>query len=252
MSTFKEIVSFLPADLVEDVLIEYDLNDPAHMRQHAIDVVCHADEIIKKYPDTLESSRITIITAALLHDIKCHVDRDLHHVLGAMCVEKMLFNYDIKIMIEVQEDRRHLDEDCITQLSWDEVEEIKMAILAHRASWTHKRGSVVSDVVAAADRGKPDMFKYIRRAVLFRAAHVDESVLPLSKQMKLSIVNESIQHIKEKYGSGGYVYKSLPRYTGLMYNKELENIRLTLECDTNSLRTFAMDNFDKWVGVCQK
>lgn len=252
MSNFNAIVSFLPEAMVEHVLAEYDLNDPAHLRQHAIDVVCHADEIIKHYHGELEKYRKPIIIAALLHDIKCHVNRDLHHILGALAVDEILERFDIAVikpadLFDLTSSPRN-DGGYRRQT----VESIKLAVLEHRASWKTERSGVISEVVAAADRGKPDMYKYIRRAVLFRTAHVDEASLPFTDEMKRSVIKESIDHMKEKYGVDGYVYKTLPTYTRRMYRKDLDRIVILLENESDKLVDFAMANFDKWVGVCRE
>lgn len=253
MNHFKGIVSFLPSDLVEYVLSEYDKNDPAHLRQHAIDVVCHADEIIRTYPDKLEDHRTAIIVAALLHDVACHVNRDLHHILGALAVEDILIDYGIRVVAEAQyECSDAADGEVITCLTRYDVRRIKFAILEHRASWKHKRHDVVSDVVAAADRGKLNILNDMRRAVLYRTAPVNDTRLLSLDSTKIKIIDESIVFMKDKYGDGGYAYTTLPNHTLLMYANELANIKDMLDGPATELRRQVFDKYDEWVGVCRE
>lgn len=228
---FYEILeAFLPREFIDEALAEYNKNDAAHLEDHAIIVVTNADIIIERFPE-LRKDRKVILTAALLHDVKCHVNRDKHHILGALAVYRQYLR------------GWHETKDMFTQAGVSMIEE---CVLEHRASWKHKRSHDASECVAAADRGKPDLFGYMRRAVRFRYAHLPEGA-EVTDQIKSQIISESIVHMREKFGETGYAWESMPKYTLLMYEAEIAEMKESVTNPNSNLHEFAMAQFDGWV-----
>lgn len=222
--------TYLPESVINKALAQYALNDAAHLEDHAIAVVVHADEIIKRFPE-LQQWRGVILVGALLHDAKCHVNRDKHHILGALAVYREFL--------------------CSSPVSrnaftYDEVTMIEECVLEHRASWKHKRSHNASEAVAAADRGKPDLYGYMRRAVRFRYAQLDAGT-NVTNTVKSTIVQDSIIHMREKFGDDGYAWATMPHYTLLMYENEIAEMKLALTASNKDLLITAFDQFDNWV-----
>lgn len=228
---FYEILEeFLPREFIDKALAEYSKNDAAHLEDHAIFVVTNADIIIEKYPE-LQKDRRVILTAALLHDVKCHVNRDKHHILGALAVY-----------------REYIRSNMITRSTFfqEEITRIEECVLEHRASWKHQRSHDASECVAAADRGRPELVGYMRRAVRFRYAHLPEGA-EVTDQIKRQIVNESIIHMREKFGESGYAWETMPKYTLLMYEYEIKQMKDSVTNSNSNLVEFGLSKFDDWV-----
>lgn len=228
---FYEILEeFLPRAFIDQALAEYAKNDAAHLEDHAINVVLHAEEIIDRFPE-LRKHRWAILTAALLHDVKCHVNRDKHHILGALAVYRGYIR-------EYQQTRSIFFNEEITM--------IEEAVLEHRASWKHKRSHDVSECVAAADRGKPELFSYLRRAVRYRYAQLAEGAV-LSEEIKVTIISDSLVHMREKFGENGYAWVTMPKYTLLMYEANIAEMKAAVHANLCATFDKAMEMFDSWI-----
>jgi hypothetical protein len=228
---FYEILEeFLPRAFIEKALAEYAKNDAAHLQDHAITVVTNADIIMDRFPELREDRRV-ILTGALLHDVKCHVNRDKHHILGALAVY-----------------REYIRSNPITRSTFfpEEITRIEECVLEHRASWKHKRSHDASECVAAADRGKPDLFGYMRRAVRFRYAHLPEGA-NVTDDIKRQIISESIVHMREKFGDKGYAWETMPKYTLLMYEEDIAEMKASVIIPNSDLHHTAFELFDGWV-----
>ncbi|QXO10027.1 hypothetical protein pEaSNUABM37_00066 [Erwinia phage pEa_SNUABM_37] len=228
---FYEILEeFLPREFIDKALAEYAKNDAAHLEDHAIIVVTNADIIMDRFPELREDRRV-ILTGALLHDVKCHVNRDKHHILGALAVY-----------------REYIRSNMITRSTFfqEEITRIEECVLEHRASWKHKRSHDASECVAAADRGKPDLFGYMRRAVRFRYAHLPEGA-EVTDQIKRQIIAESIVHMREKFGESGYAWETMPKYTLLMYEDDIAEMKAAVMSSNSGLHATAFELFDGWV-----
>jgi len=228
---FYEILeAFLPREFIDKALGEYAKNDAAHLEDHAIAVVTNAEMIMERFPELREDYRV-ILTGALLHDVKCHVNRDKHHILGALAVY-----------------REYIRSSPITRVTFsqDEITRIEECVLEHRASWKYPRSHDASECVAAADRGKPDLFGYMRRAVRFRYAHLPEGA-EVTDQIKRQIISESIVHMREKFGDKGYAWETMPKYTLLMYEEDIAEMKASVIIPNSDLHHTAFELFDGWV-----
>lgn len=222
--------TFLPVEFIDRALSEYNQNDAAHLEDHAIAVVLNANAIVDKFPE-LKWHRRLILTAALLHDVKCHVNRDKHHILGALAVYR-------DYLARYPQTKDIFSEHQITM--------IEECVLEHRASWKHERSHNSSECVAAADRGKPDLYGYMRRAVRFRYAQLPDGV-SVTDAIKHQIINESIAHMQEKFGEKGYAWETMPKYTLLMYKAEIQAMKEAVEETTAVTHAEAFKRFDGWV-----
>ncbi|QKE54381.1 hypothetical protein ACSA002_0670 [Salmonella phage vB_SalM_SA002] len=222
--------TFLPVDFIDRALAEYNRNDAAHLEDHAIAVVLNANDIVDKFPE-LKWHRRVILTAALLHDVRCHVNRDKHHILGALAVYR-------EYLLAYPETKTMFSEHQITM--------VEQCVLEHRASWKHERSHNASECVAAADRGKPDLYNYMRRAVRFRYAQLPDGV-SITDSIKHQIIDESIKHMQEKFGEKGYAWETMPKYTLLMYEAEIRAMKEAVEETTAVTHAEAFKRFDGWV-----
>jgi hypothetical protein len=202
----------------------YKLNDAAHQPDHALAVMAEASNIISHYPE-LEKWRKQIMLGCLFHDTHCHVNRDMHHLLGAEHAIDALSPYATDY-----------------GLSRADIYLIGQAILEHRASWKYPRINPVSNVVASADRGYPDLQKYIRRAVQYRYKRM--AIININ-----TIIDESIEHMVEKFGEGGYAWESYPTYAAIMHGDAITKVKEQLGSKKGraELKDYAELNFDEWV-----
>lgn len=228
VTKFNSVMSFLPPAWVERVLVEYDRNDVAHQRDHAIAVVNAAHDIIQLSSE-LESHRQVILTGALLHDIKCWVNRDKHHILGALAAKR--------VMAE--------NPDVLGLFNENDIINIEVCILEHRASWKHARSNLLSDCVASADRGDVDINAYLRRAIRYRYSHMPAGT-KVTHDIKMNIVEDSVQHMREKFGVRGYAWATLPHYTKLRCEQQIEHTKQVITTNPGSLIVLGYDNFDAW------
>lgn len=167
-------------------------NDVAHWFDHVSAVIrqglflahlVHAESS----KELKQRSTRVIAIAALLHDTACWYDRDRHHDIAADWV------------LNLVDSQEALD---FYGLSPEEITPIAICIREHRASWPHKRTSLDSDIVAAADRGEFKIEECLRRSYLY--GRFKKGLAPLDA------MNHACDHIADKYGTDGYVYKNLP------------------------------------------
>jgi len=202
----------------------YKLNDAAHQPDHALVVMAEASDIIAHQPE-LEKWRKQIMLGCLFHDTHCHVDRDMHHLLGA--------EHAIEALSPHAADYG---------LSRADIYLIGQAVLEHRASWKYPRINPVSNAVASADRGYPDLQKYIRRAVQYRYKRM--TMININ-----TVIDESIEHMVEKFGDGGYAWESYPTYAAIMHGDAIAKVKEQLGSEKGraELKDYAELNFDEWV-----
>ncbi len=170
------------ADIRNFVLSYYKTNDPAHQIGHADEVYQTAMEMNNKLH--LWKNKEDIALAVYLHDIFSD-QRKTHHQLA----HDFIMKSTDKIFDGVDLKRRQL---------------IARAVLEHRASYEGEYGSKLSELVASADRGKPDLQKNIDRSTKYHNGNRDMA----------------IKHVKEKFGRSGYA--KYPKIYEDFYAQELE------------------------------
>lgn len=176
----------------------YATNDTAHQLDHADHVYEVACEIAKA--QHLAIPHHLIVLACYMHDI--HADqREDHHEAAhdhVLATENALF----------------------TSLSSWERNIVAMACLEHRASWNGEYTSGLSELVSAADRGRPgELDAYIERSFKYAKDKLGATEAEARVHSRV--------HVKEKYGRDGYAAFS-PLYRR-HYGKKLEELHSAID-----------------------
>lgn len=176
-------------------------NDLAHNLNHVIDVYFRMLNMNRLL--NIGVSYKLIVLSAFLHDLKCHVDRSKHEILSANYITDCFNNEDC-------------EDPFIKQLTEDEVDVLKNAILKHRASGDDVPESGLAGLLYAADKDIPDL-----KDIIIRAGEYD------------SDPEHILKHIQEKFSEDGYIKYNhyYECYYGLFNIDKLYNniSRLTLD-----------------------
>ena len=156
-----------------NIIPRYKNNNKAHQENHVRRVIRNSLLIAAEY----DVDKNIVYTAAAYHDLGLSVERARHEVFSK---EMML-------------DDSRLDE----FFNQDEKEIIADAILAHRASSKTEPKSIYGKIVADADRDLVPVH-IIERTVFFSLANYPS-------YDKEGHFVRSYEHIKSKYGQGGYL-----------------------------------------------
>lgn len=173
----------------------YRYTDSAHRLDHILSVKSNAVRIAYLLNETQHLKNVLVAVAA--HDIfSTPADRASHHIKA--------FNY---VLDSAPILRRRF------KLSSDDVTEVAYAVLEHRSS--HKGGynSIVSEIVAAADRGIPtveEVKNYMHRSYLYARDH-GKSVT----DSKFHAIN----HVQNKFGRNGK--SRVPDWYNALFAKEI-------------------------------
>jgi len=190
-SEIVEILGWLPVGFVSKVCSYIERNDAGHQHDHVFDVVMEAAR--------LSGGNRNATLAAFLHDIGCGFDRDRHHEIGAELSEGLL---------------RYNEIEC-------DLDMVVKAVLEHRASWKGGYSSKVSEWVSAADRGKPDADRYLKRSYLYAKSKLGKNH------------EQSIQHALETI-RGRFLLKTpeAPEWYFELYAEEWKQMREDLANET--------------------
>lgn len=173
----------------------YRYTDSAHRLDHILSVKSNAVRIAYLLNETQHLKNVLVAVAA--HDIfSTPADRASHHIKA--------FNY---VLDSAPILRRRF------KLSSDDVTEVAYAVLEHRSS--HKGGynSIVSEIVAAADRGIPtveEVKNYMHRSYLYARDH--------GKSVTDSKFH-AIGHVQNKFGRNGK--SRVPDWYNALFAKEI-------------------------------
>lgn len=182
---------------------QYRKNDLGHNVDHLDTVVLECAYYIKSLRTSSQLNKTqlrAIYLGACLHDIQHHVDSENHHlVAGDWFLENVEMFKDICPRVRA--------------LAY-------LAILEHRASAGLEPSTIVSKIVAAADRGQLSHSEALRRSYLFAYTKYNDHIAAREHALK---------KISEKYGDGGYVYKNLPSMVKIRYHDEIPFIKE--DCD---------------------
>lgn len=152
----------------------YKRNEEGHGINHIKTVINKSLEFAKKYN---VNEDIAYVTAAY-HDLGHYIDRKTHEIISAK-----MFMEDEKMKEFFSDEERIL---------------IKEAIEDHRASCSHEPRSIYGKIVSSADRTIIDIDNTINRSYSYGLKHFEN--IPYEGQ-----VERVYNHLKEKYGEGGYV-----------------------------------------------
>jgi len=183
-----------------------NMKDPVHGVEHIKHVVSDALDIMLWLSDNgspLGYDDIhMVLLACFCHDLFTLQDRENHHILGQ------------KYFSDTQSDP------LVAKLRTFDMITVGTAIYEHRASnQPYRFSSLVSEILASADRGAPVLANIVKRIVGDR---------------KLTI--HMVNHISEKYGTSGYV--QYPNLYIEYYGR-------------NKIDLFHKD-VDSWVAACHK
>lgn len=175
-------------------LLEKSYNSLAHGMDHVEDVYKKAIYLNVKY--NLNIPKDEIIVAALFHDMFQYKDRNKHHILAHDWIMSSMHP-----MITLNDKKKQ--------------HRVALAIKEHRASYTEKYSSPLSELIATADRGLPDITNIIIRSYKHQ---LDKHPTKTHSDMIVEVKN----HLQEKFSVTGY-----SKYTYiymLEYATELANL----------------------------
>ena len=194
------IIAELKDYIEAEILPRYDAFDKGHRRDHALTVIEQSLELAGHY----SVNHDIVYTAAAYHDTGLGEGRELHHTVSARIV---------------REDKRLRE-----FFSPKEIDIIADAVEDHRASNSTPPRTIYGRIVAEADR-IIDPHTIMTRTVQFGLAHYPT----LTKEEHLE---RAVQHLKEKYGRGGYLKLWIPESQNA---KNLQQFRTFID-DTKGLR----------------
>ena len=180
--------------IYEVIIPKYAGFDAAHREDHAHAVIDQAMALLDSMPKWIETQK------NIDGEWLVPVDREILK-MAAACHDLGLVN---------GRDRHHLDSgevirNDVNLRSWfnaEEIETIAQAAEDHRASGTNEPRSIYGKLVAEADR-LIDGETIIRRTIQFGFKHYPE----LGRDGHIA---RAIEHLKEKYGRGGYMKLWIP------------------------------------------
>jgi len=189
----KKTVTRSLSDYIErEILPRYEHFDDAHKVNHARMVIEQSLEIA----ESLDVKTDIVFTVAAYHDTGLKEGRELHHIFSGQIVRG--------------------DPRLREWFSEEEIEAIAQAAEDHRASASHPPRSIYGAIVADADRFI-DPETIMRRTIQYGLAHEKE----LDKEGQYL---RTSQHLKDKYGEGGYLKLNFPNSKNARRLNELRQI----------------------------
>ena len=178
--------------LEAEIIPRYRHFDKAHQEDHARSVIAQALDLSRYYdvdPDL-------VYAAAAYHDTGLAVDRATHHLESGKIIRA-----DARLR------------EWFTEA---EIEIIAQAADDHRASAKTAPRSIYGRLIAEADR-LIDPITIIRRTIQFGLSHYPE--LPPEGHWE-----RTLEHLREKYGDGGYLQLWIPESPNAGRLEELRKI----------------------------
>ena len=171
----REIAQFLMTEIVP----RYDAFDAGHDRQHALYVMTQSLHLAQFYP---EVDRAMLLTAAAYHDVGLVNGREYHHADSAA-----ILRADARLQ---------------KWFTTEQVEVMAQAAFDHRASAKGDPQTIYGRIVAEADR-QIDVETVVRRTIQFGMKQYPN----LSEKESYE---RTVEHLREKYGEGGYLKLWIP------------------------------------------
>ena len=184
----KKLIEYIETKIIP----RYQTNDKAHQENHVRRVIRNALLIAEEY----DVDKNIVYTAAAYHDLGLSVERARHEVFSK----------------EIMLTDKKLDE----FFNQEEKDIIADAILAHRASSKTEPKSIYGKIVADADRDLLPVH-IIERTIFF-------SFDNYPSYDKDGHFVRSYEHIKSKYGQGGYLKLCLDSKVNNNNLKKLRNL----------------------------
>ena len=195
----------LKAYVEAEIIPRYHYFDKAHREEHVRSVIAQALDLARHY----DADPDMVYAAAAYHDTGLAVDRATHHLESGRIIraDKRLLQWFTPLQVEV----------------------IAEAAEDHRASSKTAPRSIYGRLIAEADRFI-DPTTIIRRTIQFGMDHYPE--LDTEGHWE-----RTLEHLREKYGDGGYLQLWIPESPNA---GRLEELRKLIR-DPESLRSV----FDK-------
>lgn len=194
--------------IYDEIASRYADFDAAHREDHVLTVISQALELLDRMPSWLQDhpearaswdmpvDRDVLLAAAACHDLGLVNGRDNHHLDSG------------KIIREDARLREWFDE--------EQIETIAQAAEDHRASGKSAPRSIYGMLVAEADR-VIDGETIIRRTIQFGFKHYPD----LGRE---GHIERAVNHLREKYGRGGYLKLWIPWSDNAVRLAELQDI----------------------------
>lgn len=180
---------------IEDNIFFHYKNDGSG---HGLDHIKYVIDRSMRFAKDLENINFDMVyVIAAYHDIAHSIDAKNHEKLSAT----MLLN----------------DTNLLEFFSKDEICVMSEAVYDHRASIKGEPRSIYGKIVSSADRNT-NIEDILRRTYLYRISHFPDSSLD-------EIINESFNHIREKFGKSGYASKKM-YFNDIEYDKFLDEVEL--------------------------
>lgn len=189
----KEIKKYIE----KNIFPAYQKNDSGHNIDHIKYVLERSLKFAKTVPD-INLDMVYVIAA--FHDIGHHIDAKNHEQVSSEILEK--------------------DEFIKNHFTKDELKTMVEAVVDHRASLEYIPRSIYGKIVSSADRNT-DIDIPLKRTYSYRLEHFPNATLD-------EIIEESRQHIIDKFGSNGYA-KDKIYFEDEDYNNFLKEVELFAE-----------------------
>ena len=172
--------------IFNEIVPKYSSFDTAHKEDHALTVISQAMNLLERMPEDVrnvqEINEEMLFTAAACHDLGLVNGRERHHLDSGTIIRA--------------------DERLREWFSQEQIETIAQAAEDHRASGKSEPRSLYGMLVAEADR-VIDGETIIRRTIQFGFNNYPG----LDRE---GHIRRAIDHLREKYGRGGYLKLWIP------------------------------------------
>lgn len=176
----------------ENILVHYRGEESGHGIDHINYVIDRSMRFAKEVADI---NYDMVYTIAAYHDIGHHINHKEHERISS----EMLF----------------ADDNLLNFFNKTEMKIMSEAVYDHRASIKGEPRSIYGKIVSSADRNV-NIADILRRTYLYRVSHFPDSDFT-------EIVNESYNHIKEKFGRNGYASKKM-YFVDVEYDEFLDKV----------------------------
>ncbi|MFR8104427.1 MAG: HD domain-containing protein [Clostridia bacterium] len=210
---FEKIVGKIDENLklyIENhVFPEYEKNESAHGLSHILYVIRRSLIFANQVTEPINLNMVYVIAA--YHDIGHHIDAKSHEKISASILEK--------------------DTNLKNFFTPEEIAMMKEAVEDHRASSKTDPRNIYGKIVSSADRNT-NVNNAINRSYSYRLKHSPNATLE-------EMIEESRQHLKDKFGKGGYATQKM-YFEDKEYTNYLDKID-TLVSDKEAFRNRFME-----------
>ena len=205
----QSVSSTIQSYIESAILPMYAHFDSAHRREHVDAVIAQSMALAAHYP----VNKAMVYVVAAYHDTGLSVERKTHHIESGRLLRA--------------------DEHLQQWFTQEEIDTMAEAVEDHRASSDHAPRSIYGKIVAEADR-QIDIDTIIRRTLQYGFSNYPA----LTKEAHIA---RTIDHLKTKYGEGGYLKLWLPESPNAA---RLQALRQLLK-DPHALHTYVENMYEQ-------